>query len=173
MNRSCALPCLISSAVKTSAPQIVTISPDLMDSLAKVPLPPSGEGPICSRGSIQAVFLYSLIESYAKGNSQSVSFFARAKDDPIMTSDKDLEPRQTGPSVGDHNQGAFSFQGGNVTADNTQGDVVGRDKITHVYNAQPKDRFPDIQIYLDLQGAGVNPLTPVTAMEHVIRDYHP
>ncbi len=90
-----------------------------------------------------------------------------------MTSDKDLEPRQTGPSVGDHNQGAFSFQGGNVTADNTQGDVVGRDKITHVYNAQPKDRFPDIQIYLDLQGAGVNPLTPVTAMEHVIRDYHP
>ncbi len=156
---------------------------------------------------------------------------ARAKDDPLETSDKDPEPRQAGFSVGDHNQGALSFQGGNVIAANAQGDVVGRDKITHVYNAPPsepdrkhqlpsappdftgrerelnellaqfgqgvtisgvhglggvgktalalklaervKDRFPDAQIYLDLQGAGANPLTPAAAMEHVIRAYHP
>ncbi|MGH9753645.1 MAG: NB-ARC domain-containing protein [Blastocatellia bacterium] len=140
-------------------------------------------------------------------------------------------PHQAGFYVGDHNQGAFSFQGGNVTAANTQGDVIGRDKITHIYNALPsepdrkhqlpppppdftgrerelndllaklnqgvtisglrglggvgktalalklaeriKDRYPDAQIYLDMQGAGDNPLTPAKAMEHVIRAYHP
>src|SRR5215471_8645126 len=80
MSRSCALPRLISSAVKTSAPQTVTISPALIGSLAKVPLPPSGEGIICSRGSNQAVFLYSLIESYAKDNSQGDSFFEEMSD---------------------------------------------------------------------------------------------
>ena len=36
-----------------------------------------------------------------------------------------------------------------------------------------KDRYPDAQIYLDLQGAGNDPLTPARAMEHVIRAYHP
>jgi tetratricopeptide (TPR) repeat protein len=156
---------------------------------------------------------------------------ARAKDDLLETSDKAPEALQAGFSVGDHNQGAVSFQGGNVKAANTQGDVVGRDKITNVYNAQPsepnrkhqlpsappdftgrerelnellaklgqgvtisgirglggvgkttlalklaervKDQFPDAQIYLDLQGAGANPLSPATAMGHVIRAYHP
>jgi tetratricopeptide (TPR) repeat protein len=156
---------------------------------------------------------------------------ARANGDQPEVSARDSEPNQTSLSIGDHNQGAFNFQGGNVTATDTQGDVVGRDKITHVYNATPsepnrkhqlpsappdftgrerelnelltklgqgvtisgmhglggvgktvlalklaervKDRFPDSQIYLDLQGAGANPLTPATAMEHVIRAYHP
>jgi tetratricopeptide (TPR) repeat protein len=156
---------------------------------------------------------------------------ARANGDQPEVSARDSEPNQTGLSIGDHNQGAFNFQGGNVTAADTQGDVVGRDKIIHVYNAPPsepnrkhqlpsappdftgrerelnelltklgqgvtisgmhglggvgktvlalklaervKDRFPDSQIYLDLQGAGANPLTPATAMEHVIRAYHP
>ena len=156
---------------------------------------------------------------------------ARANIDQPEVSGKDSEPNQTGLSTGDHNQGTFNFQGGNVTAANTQGNVVGRDQTIHVHNAPPsepnrkyqlpsappdftgreqelnellaklgqgvtisgmhglggvgktalalklaervKNRFPDAQIYLDLQGAGANPLTPATAMEHVIRAYHP
>jgi hypothetical protein len=54
---------------------------------------------------------------------------ARAKDAPPLVDAKDPAPAQTGFSVGDHNQGAFSFQGGAATATNTTGDVVGRDKI--------------------------------------------
>ncbi len=36
-----------------------------------------------------------------------------------------------------------------------------------------QDRCPDAQLYLDLQGAGTNPLSPARALEHVIRAYHP
>jgi tetratricopeptide (TPR) repeat protein len=36
-----------------------------------------------------------------------------------------------------------------------------------------QDRCPDAQLYLDLQGAGANPLSPARALEHVIRAYHP
>ena len=34
-------------------------------------------------------------------------------------------------------------------------------------------RYPDAQIYLDLKGAGPEPLTPVKAMAHVVRAFHP
>lgn len=133
-------------------------------------------------------------------------------------------------SIGQSNSGTIIPGDHNIVASRTQGDVVGRDKITHIHNtpAEPapkhqlplpprdftgrereltellarlgqgvtisgmhglggvgktalalklaeriKDRCPDAQIYLDLQGVGDNPLTPARAMEHVIRAYHP
>lgn len=36
-----------------------------------------------------------------------------------------------------------------------------------------KDKYPDAQCYLDLLGVSTEPLSPVAAMEHVIRAFHP
>jgi len=50
---------------------------------------------------------------------------------------------------------------------------VGKTALALKLAEQIKDRYPNAQFYLDLQGAGSNPLTPAKAMEHVIRAYHP
>ncbi|HKQ79876.1 MAG TPA: tetratricopeptide repeat protein [Blastocatellia bacterium] len=73
---------------------------------------------------------------------------ARANEDASEVSGKDPAPHQTGFSVGDHNQGPFSFQGGAVTAANTQGDVFGRDKIINIHNAPAQELAPKHQLPL-------------------------
>jgi tetratricopeptide (TPR) repeat protein len=139
---------------------------------------------------------------------------------------KEKPSQSGGVSIGDHSSGNV------VNTGYVEEDVVGRDKITNVYEAPAttvsalhqlppppadftgreaeieellaalqdislsisgmqgmggvgktalalkladkiKERYPDGQFYLDLQGINPHPLTPAKAMEHVIRAYHP
>ncbi len=50
---------------------------------------------------------------------------------------------------------------------------IGKTALTLKLTERIQDRYPDAQLYLDLQGAGANPLSPARALEHVIRAYHP
>ncbi len=64
--------------------------------------------------------------------------------------------------------------GQGVTISGMQGlGGVGKTALALKLAERIKDRYPDAQIYLDLQGAGTSPLSPIKAMEHVIRAYHP
>ncbi|MBN1322755.1 MAG: tetratricopeptide repeat protein [Methanotrichaceae archaeon] len=50
---------------------------------------------------------------------------------------------------------------------------VGKTALAYVVAYRLRDRFPDGQIMVDLQGTGESPLTPADAMGHVIHAFHP
>jgi tetratricopeptide (TPR) repeat protein len=63
---------------------------------------------------------------------------------------------------------------GGVTISGLQGlGGVGKTALVLKLAEQLTQRYPDGQLYLDLRGVSLNPLTAMQAMEHVIRAYHP
>jgi tetratricopeptide (TPR) repeat protein len=48
---------------------------------------------------------------------------------------------------------------------------VGKTALALILAERLKDRFPDGQLFLDMQGTGKNPLKPEDAMAHIIRSY--
>jgi hypothetical protein len=50
---------------------------------------------------------------------------------------------------------------------------VGKTSLAVKVAHQVKDRFPDAQLFLDLQGMAEKPVTAAEAMARVIRDFHP
>src|SRR5512136_727402 len=50
---------------------------------------------------------------------------------------------------------------------------IGKTALGLVIAHQLKARYPDAQFFLDLRGAGDNPVTPLDALTHVVRAYYP
>ena len=50
---------------------------------------------------------------------------------------------------------------------------VGKTALALVLADQLKESFPAVQLYLNLQGAGRQPLSPIEAMGMVIHAFHP
>lgn len=50
---------------------------------------------------------------------------------------------------------------------------IGKTALGLVVAHQLKERYPDAQFFLDLRGAGDNPVTPLDALTHVVRAFFP
>jgi len=50
---------------------------------------------------------------------------------------------------------------------------IGKTALALQFAAGLRDQYPDAQFFLDLRGASQTPVTPVEALAHVIRAYHP
>ena len=50
---------------------------------------------------------------------------------------------------------------------------IGKTALALVLADKLKDKYSDVQFFLDLQGASDKPLTSIDAMQHVVRAYHP
>jgi hypothetical protein len=50
---------------------------------------------------------------------------------------------------------------------------IGKTALGLVIANKLKERYPDAQIFLDLRGAGDNPVTPLEALTHVVRAFYP
>jgi tetratricopeptide (TPR) repeat protein len=67
-----------------------------------------------------------------------------------------------------------AIEHGGVTISGLQGmGGIGKTALALKLVEQLKPRYPDAQLYLDLKGASVEPLTTAEALAHVIRSYHP
>ncbi|HZH30564.1 MAG TPA: tetratricopeptide repeat protein [Pyrinomonadaceae bacterium] len=63
---------------------------------------------------------------------------------------------------------------GGVTISGVQGmGGVGKTALALVLAHEFKDLYPDAQIYLDLKGVSLQPLTPAEVMWHVVSSFHP
>ena len=67
-----------------------------------------------------------------------------------------------------------SIEIGGVTISGLQGmGGIGKTALALKLVEQLKPRYPDAQFFLDLKGAGTQPLTVAEALAHVVRAYHP
>lgn len=67
-----------------------------------------------------------------------------------------------------------AIEHGGVTISGLQGlGGIGKTALALKLAEQLKPRYPDAQFYLDLKGAGSQPLTVSEALAHVVRAYHP
>jgi tetratricopeptide (TPR) repeat protein len=73
-----------------------------------------------------------------------------------------------------HDQLVAALEQGGVAISGVRGmGGIGKTALALVVGAVVKQRFPDGQFYLDLQGTSDQPVTAAQAMLHVIRGFHP